>query len=262
MKNIKERPQGRKPRWSCKELKKRQAIWCICSPVTVCVCMRVSVCVSLCENHMHGTSTKVWVKRFHSAEFDFCKRLHQNQHRIHHNKIPETVNLALTCLLRPQTARRRWRIRKMTNTRRQSYGVETMPTLAGSPSMTLIQMCEWQCRQRATEWILFWAAIRCQIWLTLTPFTVAVICRRRRPDSGPLLGSESDAPADLHATGCSVLTFEYYDFGCLVDRCLFKRGTFSMQCQGKLKLNVTLGHVDFQVWTNKCAAETLAMQHY
>lgn len=57
---------------------------------------------------------------------------------------------------------------------------------------------------------------------------------------------------------CVTLTFKYYEFGCLVDHRLFKRGTFSMQCQGKLKLNITLGHIDFQVWTNKCAAEALA----
>lgn len=55
---------------------------------------------------------------------------------------------------------------------------------------------------------------------------------------------------------CVTLTFKYYDFGCLVDHRRFKR------CQGKLKLNITLGHIDFQAWTNKCAAETLAMQHY
>lgn len=90
-----------------------------------------------------------------------------------------------------------------------------------------------------------------------------MICRRRCPDFGPLLGSESDAPADLHATGClwcaSRSLSSITNLGVwLTTVYLFKRGTFSMQCQGKLKLNITLGHIDFQVWTNKCAAETLA----
>lgn len=55
--------------------------------------------------------------------------------------------------------------------------------------------CAWSsgCNRQFNEF-LFWAAIRYQICSTFTVFTVAVIwIRRECRDSGPLLGSESDA---------------------------------------------------------------------
>lgn len=234
--------------------------------------MRVCVCVSLCENHMHGTSTKVWVKRFHSAEFDLCKCLHQHQHwigrwlkkppQVHHNKIPETINLALTGLFLPQTARSsrplvrrplipsvRWQTRGGNHAHVSRVTVnDTHPDMrvavqATGNGMNCVLssnkisdlMNSHSCHsssnlQKTMSWL--WASTRkwewCSGWLTRNRLFVL----------------------------CVTLTFKYYNFGCLVGHRLFKR------CQGKLKLNITLGHIDFQAWTNKCAAETLEMQHY
>lgn len=74
-----------------------------------------------------------------------------------------------------------------------------------------LQHCQWhpfrwphghRCNGKLNEF-WFWAAVRHQMWLTLTVFTVAVIwIRRGCPDFGPLLGSESDALASQNITGC------------------------------------------------------------